>query len=361
MNNGTSSGKKNIKKRPQNLSNKKKANITKNQVVKKQSKNVSNTKKVKKNMRNNAQNNIQNNVRKNVKKNNVSTKEKQNTTQKKVTKIPKERVVDETEYIERRKNVQRQDNYEYEPQEETRRRVSPKLVLIITFVIGIIVVCAYSMFNLEYFNLQNVEVVGNTKYEEDKIIENTTLVIGKNIFTQLITKDYNKSELPYVSKLGYSYSFPNTIVIQVEERYPEYIAKDKNSDKYYMIDNQGYILEECTLEQKQDELLVEGLSFEENVEFGKKIDDVYIKKIEKFNEIKELLKEAEISTNITKVTFNASLTIINIDDKLDVVFSNDSNLSYKVSFLKEIIKKNGGIVEGKIDMSVENPVYSKYN
>jgi hypothetical protein len=29
--------------------------------------------------------------------------------------------------------------------------------------------------------------------------------------------------------------------------------------------------------------------------------------------------------------------------------------------LKGIIQKNGGIVEGSIDMSIENPVYSKYD
>ena len=99
----------------------------------------------------------------------------------------------------------------------------------------------------------------------------------------------------------------------------------------------------------------------EKVEYGKQLDEVYIRKLQKYKEIKELLKEAEISTNITKVNFNASLTTITIDDKLNVVFSNDSNLRYRVSFLKSIINQNGTFEEGTIDMSLENPVYSKYD
>ncbi len=232
--------------------------------------------------------------------------------------------------------------------------------LAVTFIIGIVIVCTYLMFTLEYFNLENIEVKGNTKYTSEKVINNCSLSIGANTFKQLLKKEYNKLELPYVSKIKYLYSFPNTIVIEVEERYPEYISKDKNTDKYYMIDNQGYLLEECTLEQKRDELLVEGLTFGENAEFGKKIDEVYLRKIERFREIKKLIEEAEISTNITKVNFDASLTMITIDDKLNVIFSNESVLTYKVSFLKQIINQNGGIVEGTIDMSMENPIYSKY-
>lgn len=239
--------------------------------------------------------------------------------------------------------------------------ISPHVIVTISFIIAIVITGGYLMLNLEYFNLSNIKVVGNTKYTSEKIIDNCSLKIGNNIFKELVSKDYNKYEIPYVSYLKYSYSFPNEIIVEVEERYPEYVAKDKNSEKFYMLDNQGYILEECTFETKGDTLFVEGLAFEENVNYGSQINEVYLKKLQKYKEIKQLLKEAEISTNITKVNFNASLTTITIDDKLNVVFSNDSNLRYRVSFLKSIIKQNGSLDEGTIDMSLENPVYSKYN
>ena len=299
------------------------------------------------------------------------SKEKKSVTKKAKRKIEAEDTLDfvDVEGFEEynnpsKKKVVRKRQVEKVPkieEEEYSRLFSPLTIVTFSFIVAILIAGGYLMFNLEYFNLANISVVGNTKYTSEKIIENTSLKSGNNVFKELFINDYNKYEIPYVSELKYSYKFPNEIVINVNERYPEYVAKDKNSQKCYMLDNQGYILEECTIETKGDTLLLEGIAFEEKVEYGKQLDEVYIRKLQKYKEIKELLKEAEISTNITKVNFNASLTTITIDDKLNVVFSNDSNLRYRVSFLKSIINQNGTFEEGTIDMSLENPVYSKYD
>lgn len=168
-------------------------------------------------------------------------------------------------------------------------------------------------------------------------------------------------ELPYVSKADFNIVLPNKIVVNVKERYPAYIALDRNTSKYYKIDNDGFLLEECKIESKKDELVIEGFVFEENIKLGDKISEVYLNKLEIYNNIKEMIQKYEIQGNITKVNFSTSLTTISLDDKLNITFSNDSNLEYKVSFLKGIINKNGNNLEGYIDMSIENPVYSKYD
>ena len=253
------------------------------------------------------------------------------------------------------------ENRNLNKEKKVKRKIKKTTVLKIVFAIAIIVAILYMMFSLEVFNLAKIKVKGNTKYTEDNIISSSSLKLGENIFKQLLFSDNKKVKLPYVSKANYGYIFPNTIVINVKERYPAYIAIDKNTGKEYKIDNDGYLLEECDISQRKDEVLIEGLVFEENVEFGKKINEVYIKKIEIYKNIKELLEKYSIDSDITKVSFSNSLTIITLDDKLKMVFSNDSNLEYKVSFLKGIIQKNGGKVEGTIDMSIENPVYSKYD
>lgn len=244
---------------------------------------------------------------------------------------------------------------------KNKRKVKPITIIKVTLFIAIVSVIGYLMLTLETFNLTNIKVKNNEKYSEEDIIQKSNLNIGENVFKQLLLNGKNKINLSYISKASFGYSFPSTIVITVEERYPAYIAIDKNTEKIYKIDNEGYLLEECNLSQKKDEIIIEGMVFEENVELGKKINEVYIKKIDIYNNIKELVEKYDIGGNITKVTFSNSLTIISLDDKLKIVFSNDSNLEYKVSFLKGIIKKNGGIVEGIIDMSIENPVYSKYD
>lgn len=242
---------------------------------------------------------------------------------------------------------------------ETKKLVKPTTVLKFVFFIAILAACGYLMFSMEVFNLDNINVEGNQKYTRDEIVSASTLSIGENVFIQLIRNSGTK--LPYINTQHYKYTFPSTITIQVEERAPMYFALDKNKQLYYKIDNEGYILEECQLDKKGDCLLVEGIAFTEEVTLGTKIDDVYMHKLDTYNDIKKELESNGIVGNITRVNFANSLTIVTLDDKLNIVFANDSNFKYKITFLKEIIQRNGGSLEGTIDMSIENPVYSKYD
>ncbi len=165
--------------------------------------------------------------------------------------------------VEPDRDVQVEDN-------KKERRIRPIVILKIFIFAAILIGIGYLMFTLETFNLGNIKVRGNEKYTEDNIISKSNLKLGENIFRQLFLDGKNEIKLSYVAKSSFGYEFPNTIVITVKERYPAYIAQDKNTKKYYMIDNEGYLLEECELTKRKDELLIDGLVFEENVEFGKK-------------------------------------------------------------------------------------------
>ena len=384
MNSRTSTGK--VKKRPNSKNSKKNISSSTSTTLKKKKNTVNNTQSkrtIKKDIQKKQTNkdkskNVAN--KQNLRKKVTSTKQDVPKTKKRVKrKIAEEDLFEGVDFINvegfeeynesnpnitKKKKVNSNNNIrklEIEEEEKNDRLISPLTIITISFILALLIAGGYLMLNLEYFNLSNIKVKGNTKYTSDVIIKNTSLNIGNNVFKEMFSRDYNKSEIPYVSNLKYNYIFPNEIEIEVEERYPEYVAKDKISDKYYMLDNQGYILEECTMETKGDTLLIEGFAFENEIDYGSQINEVYLRKLLKYKEIKQLLKDADISTNITKVNFNASLTTITIDGKLNVVFSNESNLRYRVSFLKSIIKQNGSIEEGTIDMSLENPVYSKYD
>lgn len=248
-----------------------------------------------------------------------------------------------------------------EKESKKNSKIKASTILKIFVFIGLCIVLVYLMFNLDTLNLSNIKIEGNDKYSDENIIKSLNLEIGQNVFKQLFNNKDNNVNLAYISELKYSYEFPSTIVVTVKERYPQYMAQDKNTKKYYKIDNEGYLLEECEFLQRQDEIIIDGFVFEENPEIGQKINDTYINKLEIYKTIKKQLQNSEIPGNITKVNFSNSLTIITLDDKLNVVFANDSNLAYKVSFLKSIIIKNNGMLEGTIDMSVDNPIYSKYD
>lgn len=240
-------------------------------------------------------------------------------------------------------------------------KIKASTIIKFTFFIAFVIIILYLIFNMDTFNLSSIIVRGNEIYSEEDIISKSSLNVGDNVFKQLFLSGKNQIDLAYIANFTLNYSFPSTIVINVEERYPAYIALDKNTNSYYKIDNEGYLLEKCKLTDKKDELLVEGFAFESEVKLGEKINEVYLDKLKIYNTIKQLLEKYEIKGNITKLNFSNSLTTITLDDKLNVIFANDSNLEYKVSFLKGILQKNEQIVEGTIDMSIEDPVYSKYN
>lgn len=264
------------------------------------------------------------------------------------------------------KSIKNRVNQNVLDEKEEKYRVNTKKVkattiLKIVFFLAIIFAFIYLLFNLETFNLENIQVEGNTKYSDEQIVQNSNLKLGENIFKQLLNSKNKNVNLPYIANTKLNYLIPDTIVINVEERYPMYIALDSSTGKYYKIDNEGYLLEECELSSKKDELLVEGFTFGENIKFGEKINEIYIEKLEIYNSIKNEFENIQIEGSITKVNFSNSLTIVTLDDKLNIVFANNSNLNYKVSFLKGIMQKNGNNMEGTIDMSVEDPVYSEYN
>ena len=49
-----------------------------------------------------------------------------------------------------------------------------------------------------------------------------------------------------------------------------------------------------------------------------------------------------------------------LNDKLNVVFSDDKNLKYVIAFLSEIINNVGIDSIGTIDMTKKNPTFSAY-
>ena len=149
--------------------------------------------------------------------------------------------------------------------------------------------------------------------------------------------------------------------MNIIERTPLYIAYNKDVNKYYLIDGEGYILEESKPEKTSEEqVFVYGIVFSEDFDVGDKINDIDKSKLDMFLNIKNELKNAIASASVTKVSFENALTIITLNDKLNVVFSDDKNLKYVIAFLSEIINNVGIDSIGTIDMTKKNPTFSAY-
>ncbi|MDF2865442.1 MAG: divIB [Clostridia bacterium] len=239
-----------------------------------------------------------------------------------------------------------------------------KKVIVLTVSILImlaIIASSYYLLKTPKFNITSISVVGNIKSDINNIINTSEIKIGDNLIKSIF--NINKKDIlniPYVSDVKISIKFPSEFIIKVTERKNIYFAYNKEKNLYYRLDKEGIILEVCNdLSLKEDETLVNGITFDTEVKINTKINDIDYSKILVYEKIKDEVNIKFPDKNITKVSFENSLTKIYLNDKIAVILPNDTNLKYNIIVLKDIIDNVGDKV-GTIDMTKENPTFISF-
>ena len=255
------------------------------------------------------------------------------------------------------KGINRDDN-----NKNVKNLKKKKRSLIITFLIAIIICISILLLKLPYFNINDIELIGTNKYTKEEILEKSNIVFGENIFIQIFKcNKKNIATLPYVDKTSVTLKFPNKITIKVKERVSKYFAYDSEKEIFYKLSEDGYILEKTDINSKtQDELLIVGIPFYDYTKLGTKIDEIYMNKILIYELIQAEYDKNNFLGKVTKVNFANSLTTLTINDKLNVIFPNDTELEYKMKVLRKILNELGEDAVGKIDMTKTNPTFSSF-
>lgn len=248
-----------------------------------------------------------------------------------------------------------------EPRAKRKKKGALKFLLLI-ILLAILISGIYLLLNHSTFNIVSFNLSGTDRYSVYEIAEKLGIEKGKNIFLEILTCSKEKvKEFPYIEKLDFEIKLPNEINFKVSERISSYFAYDKEKNKYFKLDKNGYILEESTLENKtKDEILMHAITFDDEVILGEKINEIDMSKIQVFLQIKSEFEKSQISKTITKVNFENSLTTLTLNDKLNVIFPNKDELVYKIAFLKEILKSIGEDAGGVVDLTKEKPTYSSF-
>lgn len=237
-----------------------------------------------------------------------------------------------------------------------------KAVRGVLFFLCVVAICLglYAIFNLSYFNVTEILVIGNNHYTQDEVVESSKITVGENMFGQALFKgSKGVLNLPYVESAKIKLGIPNKIKIVIKERESTYYAYDKEKNIYYRLTSEGIILEEAK-SRNEGEIILNGVAFDSEVKFGEKISEIYLAKLRIYEEIKKEYEKSNISLPITKVSFENSLTSITLNDKLTVIFPELNNLKYNIAFLGGIIKNIGEDSVGVIDLNKENPTFSNF-
>lgn len=225
------------------------------------------------------------------------------------------------------------------------------LLLIITVVILLII---FSL-NSEIFNIDKIDIIGNIKIDKEKILHISSINIGENIF-RISTKDAKESilRLPYIKSVMVKRNLPNKINIEVVEREDKLLIN--NISMYYVIDDEGYIL-------NQIDTNIESLP----VVFGLKTDKIDIgenlfMRLE-LEEFEEFIKESEnlgILSIMGRIDIESEENInIKLNNGIDIAFGGLDNIKYKLRLLDEILiySSKNNIVINKIVMDRgEHPI-----
>ena len=267
--------------------------------------------------------------------------------------------------VYKKKSSPKQKNIKFDEkimvnQRKKKKRASK--IIFIFLLIGILIAGGYLLCTLDTFNLKNVNLNETEKYSKEEIVSKAGIEVGKNTFIEFFTCDKNNvSTLPYVESIKLSIKFPNEINVKVVERTGKYYAYDKDKDMFYMLSEDGYILEDANINnKKEDDILLVGITFDNDVMLGKKINDIDLTKLKIFKKIEKEFTDDKINGKITKLSFENSLTTITINDKLNVIFPNDTDLEYKMVFLKTILESIPEDSVGIIDMTKTKPTYSSF-
>ena len=233
-----------------------------------------------------------------------------------------------------------------------RRRVKTMLPLYIVLSVFIVAGAIY-LARTMLFNVDRIEIVGNTLYEPAKLIETSGIHKGDNLFK--IDTDYAENKLyavyNYVEEADVRVDFPNGITIKITEAEPFAVLEE--ADGYTLISSRGKVLERGLEEVPYRTVTVRGIStVTENEDNTKRMDLL--------REMMEAMTELSME-NYSFIDLSDILEISMIyDNRVSVKMGNELEMKYKLQFLNEIvtnkIEKSGYYL---VDASVPGEVMTK--
>lgn len=242
------------------------------------------------------------------------------------------------------------NNNKISKKEATRRKLLKIIGITILLIFLIILLCSSRL-----FNIKSIEISGNTKLSDEKIISLSSLELYTNIFNfkrSNIVK--NIKENAYIEDVKVSRKYPSTVNIEVEEREARYMLQF--ADSYVYINNQGYMLE-ISNEKLELPILVGFTTDLSNIKAGNRINVDDLKKLNTVIKIYDSAKLNDMNELITKIDISNSKNYsIEMASKGKIVYlgecSNYSDLKTRMLYLKSILNKTEGS-SGEIFLDID--------
>ncbi|MEL5865005.1 cell division protein FtsQ/DivIB [Clostridium cochlearium] len=239
-----------------------------------------------------------------------------------------------------------------------RRHKKKRRKKLIVFSVLLISIFITLCFKHPFFNVKIVDVKGNKNIKKELIIKSSEIRSDNNIFyLNLNNVKNNIMSNPYILNAEVKRKLPNKILINIEERKAlYYIEKDK---KFYIIDNNGYVLEERNNIKNMKLVKLDGVK-KKDYKIGEPI-------LEQGNIRIKFIKN--LASLIDKKDNNYEISIVNIENmnniklkyrNIQIILGDDEELDTKLNKAFNILLQKEeirGAKEGYINVSFKgNPI-----
>lgn len=224
--------------------------------------------------------------------------------------------------------------------ERRKKRIREQKIRRVAFFsfLALIVVLIF-MFFTPFFNIKNVEYIGNNRISNEEITTAVGEIAGKNLFSCRKGKIRNRLyKLAYVERVTVKKKvFPPTVMVNIKECVPAFQAEFAAG--YAISDKLGKVLE-LTGERLEGVPVMEGVLIS-NAKAGEMIvfKDEEAQKI--IMSCIENMEKAGIISDITVMSFEDMTNItFNYQSRLDVICGTHIDFQRKLALFKEAVNSN---------------------
>ncbi len=230
-------------------------------------------------------------------------------------------------------------------QRKVRKIISYCSIVAVVLIIGIVLSLTV------LFKTQAFSVVGNTKYDEDEIIETAGISKNENIFLARKSSAEKKiiNKYPYVEAVKVSFKIPDTITIKITEAVGTYLIK-VSDEKYLLVSLKGRILDQTDN--------IKGDYADLPIFIGPKIKSEEIGSYIEYedNTVVEIIDSI---TNVFADNGYQGITEIDATDTADISFTYKNRIKVRLGLPEDIdykIRTAMAIITEKIDVTENSSI-----
>ncbi|MBQ4100778.1 MAG: FtsQ-type POTRA domain-containing protein [Oscillospiraceae bacterium] len=229
-----------------------------------------------------------------------------------------------------------------------RKKKNKMKTIIAIFVLVAIAVIVLSQ--TVFFDVEKIDVIGETIYTSSDIIKTSGILIGDNMFRLKLSQIEQKLDysLPYISNVSVLRKLPNKIEISVEPATPVGAIEFENA--YFLIDGNLKILETNVKVIPAGLPVIAGIETQE-CEAGRYLSNNEIEMLDILFSLTQAFEKYDLQ-KINKIDFTNLMDIkVYYDERIEILIGAPSDFDYKLKFASYLLSNDIDETErGTIDV-----------